>query len=196
MGKVFFYMTVSVDGFVAGDRRTRLTGCFAGTSAATPRSRSRGRRRLRVSKESAEVLLDASRTGGAMVTGRRNFDIAQAWGGNPPTSPCFVLTHSVPDDWAHEGSPFIFVTDGIESAIRQAKQAAGDKGRGPLHRQHLLQQALNAGLVDEIHMDLVPLLLGQGIRLFDHLTIEPTDLEIIRIVPAPGVTHLRYRVAR
>jgi dihydrofolate reductase len=130
-----------------------------------------------------------------MVTGRRNFDIAQAWGGNPPTSPCFVLTHSVPDDWANEGSPFVFVTDGIESAIGQAKQAAGEKAV-EIGTPTVLQQALNAGLVDEIHIDLVPLLLGRGIRLFDHLTIEPTDLEIIRIVPAPGVTHLRYRVAR
>ena len=60
----------------------------------------------------------------------------------------------------------------------------------------MLQQALNAGLVDEIHIDLVPLLLGRGVRLFDRLSIEPTDLEIIRIVAAPGVAHLRYRVAR
>ena len=90
-----------------------------------------------------------------MVTGRRNFDIAQAWGGNPPTSPCFVLTHSVPDDWAHEGSPFVFVTDGIGSAIRQAKQAAGEKDV-EIGTPSVLQQALNAGLVDEIHIDLVP----------------------------------------
>ena len=89
----------------------------------------------------------------------------------------------------------MFVTDGIESAIGQAKQAAGDKDV-EIGTPTVLQQALNAGLVDEIHIDLVPLLLGQGVRLFDHLTIEPTDLEIIRIVPAPGVTHLRYRVAR
>ena len=80
------------------------------------------------------------------------------------------------------------------SAIGQAKQAAGEKDV-EIGTPTVLQQALNAGLVDEIHIDLVPLLLGRGVRLFDHLTIEPTDLEIIRIVPAPGVTHLRYRVA-
>jgi dihydrofolate reductase len=130
-----------------------------------------------------------------MVTGRRNFDLAGAWGGNPPTSPCFVLTHNVPEDWAGEGSPFVFVTDGIESAVRQAREAAGDRDV-EIGTPSTFQQALNAGLIDEIHIDLVPILLGDGIRLFDHLRIEPTDLEIIRVVPAPDVTHLRYRVAR
>ena len=126
MGKVFFYMTVSVDGFVAGpaDEVDRLFRWYFSGDTEIPIP---GSPTLKVSKESAEILLDASRTGGAMVTGRRNFDIAQAWGGNPPTSPCFVLTHSVPDDWAHEGSPFVFVTDGIESAIGQAKEAAGER---------------------------------------------------------------------
>ena len=154
MGKVFFYMAVSVDGFVAGraDEVDRLFRWYFSGDTEIPIP---GSPTLRVSKESAEVLLDASRTGGAMVTGRRNFDIAQAWGGNPPTSPCFVLTHSVPDDWAQEGSPFVFVTDGIESAIGQAKQAAGEKDV-EIGTPTVLQQALNAGLVDEIHIDSCP----------------------------------------
>ena len=105
-----------------------------------------------------------------------------------------MLTHSVPDEWVAEGSPFVFVTDGIESAIRQAKQAAGDKDV-EVGTATVFQEALNASLVDEIHIDLVPILLGRGIRLFDQLTIEPMDLEIILVVPAPGVTHLRYRIA-
>ena len=159
MGNVFFYMTISVDGFVAGpaDEVDRLFRWYFSGDTEIPIP---GSPTLRVSKESAEVLLDASSTGGAMVTGRRNFDIAQAWGGNPPTSPCFVLTHSVPDDWAHEGSPFVFVTDGIESAIGQAKDAAGERDV-EIGTPTVLQQALNAGLVDEIHIDLVPLLLGR-----------------------------------
>ena len=93
------------------------------------------------------------------------------------------------------GVAFVFVTDGIESAIRQAEEAA-ERGIVEIGTPTVLQQALDAGLVNEIHIDLVRLLPGRGIRLFDHLTIEPTDLEIIRIVPAAGVTHLRYRVAR
>ena len=194
MGKVIFYMTVSVDGFVAGpdDEVGRLFDWYFSGDVEIPIP---GSPTLRVSRVSADVLLDASRSGGAMVTGRRNFDLARGWGGNPPTSPCFVLTHSVPEEWVGEESPFVFVTDGIESAIRQAREAAGDKDV-EVGTPSTLQQALNAGLVDELHIDLVPILLGTGIRLFDHLAIEPTDLEIIRVVPAPGVTHLRYRVAK
>ena len=194
MGKVFFYMTVSLDGFVAGpnDNVERLFRWYFSGDVEIPIP---GSPTLRVSPESAEVLLDPSRTGGAMVTGRRNFDLAGAWGGNPPTSPCFVLTHNAPKAWAGEGSPFIFVTDGIDSAVRQAREAAGDMDV-EIGTPSTFQQALNAGLLDEIHIDLVPILLGDGIRLFDHLQIEPTDLEIIRIVAAPDVTHLRYRVVR
>jgi dihydrofolate reductase len=194
VGKVIFYMTASVDGFVAGpaDEVDRLFRWYFSGDVEIPIP---GSPTLRVSRESADVLLDASRTGGAMVTGRRNFDLAGAWGGNPPTSPCFVVTHSIPEEWVYEGSPFVFVADGIESAIRQAMQVAGEKDV-EVGTPTMLQQALNAGLVDEIHIDLAPVLLGRGIRLFDRLTIDPTDLEIIRVVAAPGVTHLRYRVTR
>jgi dihydrofolate reductase len=194
VGRVIFYMTVSVDGFVAGpnDEVDRLFGWYFSGDVEIPIP---GSPTLRVSRESADVLLDAGRTGGAMVTGRRNFDLARGWGGNPPTSPCFVLTHSVPEGWSGEGSPFVFVTDGIESAIRQATEAAGDKDV-EVGTPSMLQQALNAGLVDELHIDLAPILLGRGIRLFDQLTMGPTDLEIIRVIPAPGVTHLRYRIAK
>jgi dihydrofolate reductase len=194
MGKVFFYMTVSLDGFVAGpnDNVERLFRWYFSGDVEIPIP---GSPTLRVSPASAEVLLDSSRTGGAMVTGRRNFDLAGAWGGNPPTSPCFVLTHDPPADWTDEGSPFVFVTDGIESAVRQAREAAGERDV-EIGTPSTFQQALNAGLLDEIHIDLVPILLGDGIRLFENLRIEPTDLEIIRVVPASDVTHLRYRVVR
>jgi dihydrofolate reductase len=187
-------MTVSVDGFVAGpnDEVDRLFGWYFGGDTEIPIP---GSPTLRVSKESAEVLLDATRSGGAMVTGRRNFEIARGWGGNPPTSPCFVLSHRPPDSWVDNTWPFVFVADGIESAIRQAKETAGDKDV-EIGTPSTFQQALNAGLVDEVHIDLVPLMLGRGIRLFDNLSIQPTDLEVTRVVAAPGVTHLRYRIAR
>jgi dihydrofolate reductase len=129
------------------------------------------------------------------VWGRRTFDIAQAWGGHPPGTPAFIVTHRVPQEWVYEGSPFTFVTDGVASAIRQAKQAAGVKDV-VVATASILQQCLNLGLMDEIHVDVAPLLLGKGVRLFDHLNIEPTQLEIIRVVPAPGVTHLAYRVVK
>jgi dihydrofolate reductase len=194
VGKVIFYMTVSVDGFVAGpnDEVDRLFRWYFSGDTEIPIP---GSPTLRVSRQSAEVLLDASRSGGAMVTGRRNFDLAHAWGGNPPTAPCFVLTHSVPQEWVKDGSPFVFVTDGIESAIRQAKDVAGDKDV-EVGTASTFKQCLNAGLLDEIHIDLVPVLLGRGIRLFDNLTTGPVDLDIKRVVEAPGVTHLRYAVVK
>jgi dihydrofolate reductase len=194
MGNVIFHMTVSVDGFVAGqsDDVGRLFAWYFSGDVEIPIP---GSPTLRVSRESADVLLDASRSGGAMVTGRRNFDLTGGWGGDPPTAPCFVLTHAVPEEWVGEGSPFVFVTDGIESAIRQAREAAGDKDV-EVGTATVFQQALNAGLIDEIHIDLVPILLGNGIRLFDQLSIQATDLEIIRVVPAPEVTHLRYRIRK
>ena len=128
------------------------------------------------------------------MAGRRMFDIAGAWGGHPPFAPCFIVTHTVPQEWAREGSPFTFVTDGVESAIRQAKQAAGDKNVS-VSSANIMQQCLKAGLLDEIHIDLVPFLLGQGVRLFDHLDA-PIELESTEVIESTGVTHLTFRVVK
>jgi dihydrofolate reductase len=128
-----------------------------------------------------------------MVAGRRMFDIAHAWGGNPPGGgPCFIVTHSAPQEWLKEGSPFTFVTDGVESAIRQAKQAAGNKNVS-VSSASIMQQCIKAGLLDEIHINLAPVLLGAGVRLFDNLGAAPIELERTRVIEALGVTHLRYR---
>jgi len=203
MGKVVFNMTVSLDGFVAGpndgpenglgDGGDRLFTWYMSGDTEVPISD--GNMVLKVSAQSAEILKEAIGTYGAGVWGRRTFDIARAWGGHPPGSPCFIVTHKVPPEWAKEGSPFTFVTDGVESAIRQAKQAAGDKDV-VVCTASILQQCLNAGLMDEIHIDVVPLLLGNGVRLFDHLNIEPIELESIRVIEAPGVTHLGFSVVK
>src|SRR5687767_556002 len=83
---------------------------------------------FQVARASADLLREEWSNPGAMVAGRRMFDIAHAWGGRPPGGgPCFIVTHSPPPEWAKQDSPFTFVTDGVESAIRQARQAAGDK---------------------------------------------------------------------
>jgi dihydrofolate reductase len=150
---------------------------------------------LKVSPVSAELLQEEISRLGAMVTGRRTFDMAGAWGGHPPGAPCFVVTHTVPQEWVKDGSPFTFVTEGVESAVRQAKHAAGDKDV-LIMSASIMQQCLIAGLLDEIQIDLAPVLLGAGVRLFEHLGVEPFDLEITRVVEAPGVTHLRYRVVK
>jgi dihydrofolate reductase len=203
MGKVVFNMTMSLDGFVAGPNDNPENGLGDGGDALfnwyfsgdTEVPISDGNMVLKVSSQSATLLKDAMESYGAGVWGRKTFDIAHAWEGHPPGSPAFIVTHTIPQEWVYEGSPFTFVTDGVESAIRQARQAAGDKDV-VICTASILQQCLNLGLMDEIHIDVAPLLLGKGVRLFDHLNIKPTDLESIRVVEAPGVTHLGFRVLK
>jgi len=108
--------------------------------------------------------------------------------------PVFVLSHSVPQKWVYEGSPFTFVTDGLESAVAQAKAVAGDKDVGVIGA-NLVQQCIRSGLLDEIHLDLVPVLLGDGVRLFDQ-TAEPIELESTQVIEGAGVTHLTFRVVK
>ncbi len=201
MGEVIFNMTVSLDGFVAGPNDSPENGLGDGGgplfnwyfSGDTEIELSEGTPLLKVSRQSAELLKKAVARSGAGIWGRKTFDIAHAWGGSPPGTPAFIVTHNVPQEWVYEGSPFTFVTDGVESAVRQAKQSAGDKDV-VISTASVLQQALNLGLVDEIYVDVAPLLLGKGVRLFDHLNIEPITLERIHAIEAPGVTHMAFRV--
>jgi dihydrofolate reductase len=134
---------------------------------------------------------------GAILSGRRLFDVAGAWGGKHPLDvPIVVLTHHPPQEWVNKpGSPFTFVTDGIESAVAKAKAIAGSKNVG-VGGADVTRQCLKAGLLDEIGIDLVPVLLGSGVRLFEHLGIEPVELEITSVSEDIGVTHLRYRVVK
>jgi dihydrofolate reductase len=203
MPKVTFNMTMSLDGFVAGPNDGPDNGLGDGGaplfnwyfSGDVEILLSEGTPPLKVSARSAQLLQDAVATYGAGVWGRRTFDIAHAWGGHPPGSPAFIVTHNVPAEWVYEGSPFIFVTDGVESAIRQARQAAGDKDV-VLCTASVLKQALKAGLVDEIHVDVAPLLLGGGVRLFEDFGPQSIQLEQIRAIEAPDVMHLGYRVLK
>lgn len=203
MGKVVFNMTMSLDGFVAGPNDGPDNGLGDGGDALfnwyfsgdTEIPISDGNMVLKVSSQSAELIRRSFETYGAGVWGRKTFDIARAWGGHPPGSPAFIVTHTIPEEWVYEGSPFTFVTDGVESAIRQAMKAAGDKDV-VVCTASILQQCLSLGLMDEIYIDVAPLLLGKGVRLFDHLKIEPINLERIRAIEAPGVTHLGFRVLK
>jgi dihydrofolate reductase len=203
MGKVIFNMTMSLDGFVAGPNDSPENGLGDGGEGLfdwyfkgdTEIELSEGTPTLKISKQSAELLKEAINTYGAGVWGRRTFDIAHAWGGHPPGSPAFIVTNNVPQEWVKEGSPFIFVTDGVESAIHQAKKAAGEKDV-VICTPSILQQALKAGLVDEIHIDVAPILIGGGVSLFDHLGMGPINLECIGNVQTPHVTHLGFRVIK
>src|SRR5215213_10234518 len=149
-----------------------------------------------VPSQSAELLWKAHSKMGAFVTGRRTLDITNGWGGNPPLGvPTFVLTHTVPQQWVYEGSPFTFVTEGVQSAVEQARAVAGDKDVA-VGAASIEQQCIRAGLLEEIHVDLVAVLLKGGIRLFEHLDTEPIELESTRVIEAPGITHLTFRVVK
>jgi dihydrofolate reductase len=127
------------------------------------------------------------------------FDAGEGpWGANPPFHvPVFVLTHNAKDMVAKEGgTTFTFVTDGIESALEQAQAAAGDKDVSVAGGASIVQQSIKAGLLDELQIHLVPLLLGEGRRLFDHLGTDHIELESTRVIESPGVTHLRFRVPK
>jgi len=204
MGKVVLEISMSLDGFVAGpndgperplgDGGERLFKWYYNGDTAFPLPGTD--MVFKISRASAELLRVSWSTIGAAVTGRRTFDIAGGWGGKPPGGgPYFVVTHTVPQEWVKEGSPFTFATDGVESAVRQAKKAAGDKNVA-VSSANIMQQCLKAELLDEIQIDLVPVLLGDGVRLFDHLGIAPIQLECTRVIEAPGVTHLRFRVVK
>jgi dihydrofolate reductase len=204
MGKVATGLSMSLDGFIAGpnDGPERPLGdggerLFAWYSSGDTDYRLPGTEMVfKVSAQSAELLREAHSKMGAFVTGRRTFDITNGWGGNPPLGvPTFVVTHTVPQEWVYEGSPFTFVTDGVESAVEQAKAVAGDKDVA-VGAASIAQQCIRAGLLDEIHIDLVPILLGNGVRLFDRLGTEPIELERTRVIDAPDVTHLTFRVVK
>jgi len=203
MGKVVFNMTVSLDGFVAGPNDNPENGLGDGGDALfrwyfsgeTEVKISQGTPVLKVSSQSAKLIKEALDTYGAGVWGRRTFDIAHAWGGHPPGRPCFIVTHTVPQEWVYDGSPFTFVMDGVKSAIQQAKAAAGEKDV-VICTASILQQALRSRLIDEIFIDVAPVLLGGGVRLFDNFGTEPIELESLYAIEAPGVSHLGFRVVK
>ena len=206
MSKVVLELSMSLDGFIAGPNDGPDNGLGDGgdalfqwySSGDTDFPLPGTDMVFKVSRASAEFLRPSWMNIGASITGRRTFDIAHGWGGNPPggaDEPHFVVTHTVPQEWVKPGSPFTFVTDGVESAVRQARKAAGDKNVD-LIGASIAQQCLNAGLLDEIQVDVAPVLLGGGVRLFDHLDTAPIALEPLAVVQGLGVTHLRYRVVK
>jgi dihydrofolate reductase len=202
MGKVVTDITTSLDGFVAGpndgpelplgEGGERLHEWVYGLESwRKPHGLEGGEK-----NQDSEVLDEAFSAAGAVIVGRRMFDNAGGWGANPPFHmPVFVLTHGTRDTVAKEGgTTFTFVTDGIESALEQAKAAAGDKNVSVGGGANTIQQFLNAGVLDEIQIHIAPLLLGGGIRLFDDLDTERVQLERTRLIDSPRVTHLRFRV--
>lgn len=197
MSRLIAIMSMSLDGFVA-DRNDGVADVFDWYFSSGDVAFSAGGSNpmtFKVSESSAEHLRGLWSELGAVLTGRRTFDKAQGWGGNHAWGPAFVVTHEVPAGWPRPNSTIHFVTDGVESAATQAKAAAGGKSVG-VHGANTIQQLLRAGLLDEISVDIAAILLGSGVRLFDHLAGTPAVLGNPTVIQGVGVTHLRYPVRK
>lgn len=202
MGKVVFNISVSLDGFVAGPDDGPELGLGAGgerlhewavelKSWREPHGLEGGE-----TNPSSEVLEGMSEAG-AVVVGKRMFDNAHGWGDEPPFhKPVFVLTHTAREPLTKSDTTFTFVTDGIESAIEQAKAAAGEGNVSIGGGASTAQQALKAGLVDEVQLTVAPVLLGGGVRLFEGLGPDDAEFELVRVIEGPRATHLKYRVVK
>ena len=200
--KVITGLSTSLDGFIAGadDGPARPLGVGGERlfnwfrDGDTP---SRFYEWMRMSALSAEFFDSHAARVGAVITGRRTYDISGAWGGSGPLPgvPLFVMTHQVPETDPSVEPAYTFVTGGIEEAVSQARRAA--RGRDvSLMGATIVQQCLRAGLLDELTISLVPVVLGRGVRLIDGIEAGSVELERAGVVDAPGVTHLTYRVVR
>jgi dihydrofolate reductase len=188
MSKVIFDISISLDGFIAGPNASPELPMGEGGEQLHDW--------LFAKKTDIDtvVINELIETSGAVIVGGRtyNLGIDSGWGGRSPFQvPAFILTRHVPEKLI-EG--FTFVTTGIESAITQAKAAAGDKNIWIMGGATIAQQYIKAGIPDEIHIHLIPLLLGSGTRLFDHPISKQVKLEKMKLIETPAATHLRYRV--
>src|SRR3954464_10285848 len=152
MSKVVAIMSMSLNGYVAddGDGVAEVFDWYFASGDVEFNTGGSDPMTFKVSAPSAEHLRALWSELGAVLTGRRTFDKADGWGGNHAWGPAFVVTHQIPDGWPRPNSTVHFVTDGIESAVKQARTAAGGKSVG-VHGADTIQQLLNLGLLDEIH---------------------------------------------
>jgi dihydrofolate reductase len=188
------YMSTSLNGYIAGpndkpgnaggDGFMRLHEWFYGKDGE-----------FRPDGAAGEIVDEITATG-AVLSGRRTIEQAEFWGGDHHDGvPIFVPTHRPPDPSLVAKYPLVtFVNDGIRSAIAQAKAAAGDRNV-LVHGAYTAQTALEAGVLDELQIDQIPVLFGTGRRLFDILPGR-IELDIVRVIDTPEATHIRYRVRR
>jgi dihydrofolate reductase len=204
MGNVTADMNVSLDGFIAGpgarpgnplgDTGARVHDWMKAVTAWRERAGFAGGE----TNKDSEVVEEWFDRYGAVVMGRNMFDSGEVpWGDNPPfRAPVFVVTSRARETLVKQGgTTFTFVTDGIDSALEQARDAAGAKDVDLAGGANILQQFINAGLLEELQIHFAPVLLGDGIRLFDHVRPD-VELKPTRVIDSPRVTHVRYRVVR
>ena len=180
MGEVCLALSMSLDGYVAnvGDDVALLD-----------------HDNMSLSRASRSVVHDHFEQTGACVAGRATFEVSGRRGGQAPfPMPYFIVAHDVPAELTGPDERFTFVTDGVERAVELARAAAGGKKVGVMGAD-VPKQAVRAGLLDEVLIHLVPVLLGGGKRLFEHLGGQAIALERTQVVAAPdGITHLRFRI--
>ena len=187
------YMSMSLDGYIAGpddrpgnpggDGFTRLHEWFVAPNGEFFRP-----------DGPAGELLDEINATGAVLAGRRTVEQADHWQGDHHGVPIFVPSHRPPPPSAANFPLVTYVADGIQSAMAQAKAAAGDRNV-LVHGAYTAQRALEAGVLDELQISQIPVLFGHGRRLFDALPSR-IELEVVRVVDTPQATHIRYRVRR
>jgi len=195
MSKVTVGATMSLDGYIAGPNDTGFDLLFRWygngdvvTTTGNPDMP------FSTTAEDAEHLRSLMERMGCLVVGRHLYDLTNAWGGRHPLDvPCVVLTHNPPADRPLEDENFVFVTEGIEAAVAKAKEIAGDKEVG-LNSGTIARQALEAGLIEEVHVDLVPVLLGAGTQYFGQFENAPVELVQKSAWASEGVVHLTYTV--
>ncbi len=200
MGAVVLDMSMSLDGFVTGPDPRVGVGLGDGGQRLHEWMFS-GRAGLDRPSEQSEppdingaVVRELFATTGAVLMGKTMFDVGVGpWADTPFPVPCFVLTHQPREDLVMTSGTFSFVTNGTESGLDRAKTAAAGKNV-LVHSPSVAQQLLRAGLLDDIQLHLVPILLGGGRRLFENIG-ERRGFELIKVIEAPDVTHLHYRLA-
>lgn len=199
MGKVITGGTMSLDGYIAGPEESGFDLLFQwyGNGEVELPSASPDVPSPRISAASATLIKLEWQNTGALVVGRYLYDMTNAWGGRHPMNvTTVVLTHRRPGDRPEDDANFVFVTGGIEAAVARAKELAGDRNV-VVNGGQMARQCLEAGLLDELGVELVPVLLGGGKPLFGELGATPVQFEgPITVVEGTGVTHLRYRVKK
>ena len=195
MSQVYTGASMSLDGYIAGPTESgfeHLFKWYASGDVEVPTGDPQ--MTLRMTQASVDRWNSVLEMTGSLVVGRKLYDYTNGWGGRHPMDlPVVVLTHEPP---AEHSDSFTFVTDGIEAAIAAARELAGDKVVG-LNGGKIASQALDAGLLDEIWVDLVPVLLGGGTPFFEQLSSVPVELEgPLSLIEGRDVTHMRYRVRR
>ena len=194
MGKVIAQASMSLDGFIAdtNDEVGPLFDWYHNGDVEVAGSHPE----FRTSAASAAYLRQAWSSIGVDVIGRRLFELTNGWNGRPVVGEAvFVVTHRPPTDWPYPDAPFTFVTDGLRSALSQAQAVAGERDVS-ITPGTIAGQAFVAGLIDEVRIDLVPVVFGAGVRFFGDYRGSPLLLEDPDIVQGQRVTHLHYRVRK